>query len=89
MIQFYVAVVCILGTVFTLIEVLTKPILGLNDTQFGILNGIITWDSACCCSSSGSGGEKTIEIALIMKLSRVLLLAPVALLIGIISRKKK
>lgn len=83
-----VAVVCILGTVFTLIEVLTKPILGLNDTQFGILNGASLHEIAHAVAAAGSGGEKTIEIALIMKLSRVLLLAPVALLIGIYFQKK-
>lgn len=82
-----VAVVCILGTIFTLIEVLLKPTLGLTDTQFGILNGASLHEIAHAVAAAGSGSEATLNIALIMKLSRVLMLAPVAFLIGIFYRK--
>src|SRR5699024_10149436 len=64
-----VAVVCVMGTVFTLLEIVIKPMLGLTDSQFGIAAG-------------SAFGEASLDSALIMKLSRVLLLAPVALIIG-------
>src|SRR5699024_5951337 len=34
-----VAVVCVMGTVFTLVEIGIKPLLGLTDPQFGIVAG--------------------------------------------------
>lgn len=64
-----VAVVCVMGTVFTLLEIGLKPLLHLTDPQFGIVAG-------------GAFGEASLDNALIMKLSRVLLLAPVALIVG-------
>lgn len=82
-----VAVVCILGTVFTLIEVLLKPILGLSAEQFGILNGASLHEIAHAVAASGIGGDVAVEKALIMKLSRVLLLAPVTVIIGIYYNK--
>ncbi len=83
-----VAVVCILGTIFTLIEVFAKPILGLSDIQFGILNGSTLHEIAHAVAAAGAGSGATQEIAIIMKLSRVLMLAPVALLVGIFYHKK-
>ena len=65
-----VAVVCVMGTVFTLVEIGLKPILGLTDPQFGTV------------AAGGAFGEASLDNALIMKLSRVLLLAPVALIVG-------
>lgn len=82
-----VAVVCILGTVFTLIQVFTQPILGLNDVQFGVLNGASLHEIAHAVAAAGAGTEATMEIALIMKLSRVIMLAPVALIIGVFYQK--
>ena len=67
-----VAVVCVMGTVFTLIEIFLKPFIGLDASQFGIM----------------AGGAISLQNAIIMKLSRVLLLAPVALLVGLWYRKK-
>lgn len=83
-----VAVVCILGTVFTLIEVFAQPILGLTDVQFGILNGASLHEIAHAVAAAGAGTVATQEIAIIMKLSRVLMLAPVALIVGYFYHKK-
>lgn len=83
-----VAVVCILGTVFTLIEVFGKPLFGLSDVQYGILNGASLHEIAHAVAAAGAGSELTQEIAIIMKLSRVLMLAPVALLVGVYYHKK-
>lgn len=77
-----VAVVCVMGTVFTLIEIGLKPILGLTDPQFGIVAGGSLHEIAHAVAAGGAFGEASLDNALIMKLSRVLLLAPVALIVG-------
>lgn len=77
-----VAVVCVMGTVFTLIEIGLKPILGLTAPQFGIVAGGSLHEIAHAVAAGGAFGEASLDNALIMKLSRVLLLAPVALIVG-------
>lgn len=77
-----VAVVCVMGTVFTLIEIGIKPLLHLTDPQFGIVAGGSLHEIAHAVAAGGAFGEGSLDNALIMKLSRVLLLAPVALIVG-------
>ena len=77
-----VAVVCVMGTVFTLIEIGIKPLLHLTDPQFGIVAGGSLHEIAHAVAAGGAFGESSLSNALIMKLSRVLLLAPVALIVG-------
>ncbi|KRM37476.1 hypothetical protein FC39_GL000125 [Lactobacillus hamsteri DSM 5661 = JCM 6256] len=77
-----VAVVCVMGTVFTLLEIALKPVLGLSNSQFGIVAGGSLHEIAHAVAAGGAFGEASLDNALIMKLSRVLLLAPVALIVG-------
>ena len=77
-----VAVVCVMGTVFTLIEIGIKPLLHLTDPQFGIVAGGSLHEIAHAVAAGGAFDESSLSNALIMKLSRVLLLAPVALIVG-------
>lgn len=83
-----VAVVCILGTLFTLLIVLLKPFLNLTDVQYGVLSGASLHEIAHAVAAGASGGKEALDIALITKLSRVLLLAPVAVILGSIFSKK-
>lgn len=77
-----VAVVCVMGTVFTLLEIGLKPIIDLTSSQFGIVAGGSLHEIAHAVAAGGAFGEISLDNALIMKLSRVLLLAPVALIVG-------
>jgi uncharacterized integral membrane protein (TIGR00698 family) len=77
-----VAVVCVMGTVFTLLEIVLKPLLGLTDTQYGVVAGGSLHEIAHAVAAGSAFGEASLDSALIMKLSRVLLLAPVALIVG-------
>ncbi|WP_251548178.1 YeiH family protein [Limosilactobacillus caecicola] len=77
-----VAVVCVMGTAFTLIEIGLKPLLHMTPTQAGIMAGGSLHEIAHAVATGGAFGNASLENALIMKLSRVLLLAPVALLVG-------
>lgn len=82
-----VAVVCILGTIFTLLEILLIPVLGLSIKQFGILNGASLHEIAHALAAAGALGSEAVDNALIMKLSRVLLLAPASIIIGFYYKK--
>lgn len=78
----------VMGTVFTLIEIFLKPFIGLDASQFGIMAGGSLHEIAHAVATGGAGGAISLQNAIIMKLSRVLLLAPVALLVGLWYRKK-
>lgn len=78
-----VAIVAILGTVFTLIEISLKPLLGMSASQFGVMAGGSLHEIAHAIATGGAGGSVSLDAAIITKLSRVLMLAPAALIIGI------
>lgn len=84
-----IAVVCILGTVFTLVIVFLKPYLNLTDVQYGVLSGATLHEIAHAVAAGSSGGTISLDLAIITKLSRVLLLAPVAIIVGYIEHKKR
>ncbi len=77
-----VAVVAILGTIFTLIEIGIKPLLHLTPTQFGVVTGGSLHEIAHAVAAGSAGGAVSLDTAIITKLSRVLMLAPAALIIG-------
>lgn len=83
-----VATVAILGTIFTLIEIGLKPFLHMTPTQFGVFTGGSLHEIAHAVAAGSAAGPVGLDAAIITKLSRVLLLAPVALLIGIWYQKK-
>ena len=82
-----VAIVAILGTLFTLAEVAIRPFLGMTDVQFGVMAGASLHEIAHAVAAGGAAGSAGLDIAIIMKLSRVLLLAFAAVFIGIWYRR--
>ncbi|KRM09790.1 putative sulfate exporter family transporter [Paucilactobacillus suebicus] len=83
-----VAIVAILGTVFTLIEIGIKPLLHMTPTQFGVMAGGSLHEIAHAVATGGADGPVSLNAAIITKLSRVLMLAPAALIIGIWNQHK-
>lgn len=83
-----VAVVAILGTVFTVIEVLLLPHLGLTNVQYGVVAGASLHEIAHAVAAGGAGGMEALDIAIITKLSRVLMLIPVAIIAGVVFARK-
>lgn len=77
-----VATVAVMGTVFALAEIALRPFLGLSDVQFGTMGGASLHEIAHAVSVGGSAGDAGMDAAIIMKLSRVLMLAPTAMIIG-------
>ena len=80
-----VAIVAILGTLFTLIEIGLKPLLHMTAVQFGVMTG----GSAHAVAAGSAGGPVSLDTAIITKLSRVLLLAPAAIIIGLWYQRKQ
>lgn len=78
-----IAVVCVMGTLFTLAEIALRPMLHMTASQFGVMAGGSLHEIAHAVAAGSTGGTVSLDDALIMKLSRVILLAPVALIIGI------
>ena len=79
-----VACVAILGTAFTLVLVTLQPVLGFSEAQFGTLAGLSLHEIAHAVAAGGAAGAVGTDAAIIAKLSRVLLLAPVAIVVGVV-----
>lgn len=76
------ATVAILGTIFTLIYTLLFPVLGLTNQGYGIFAGATLHEVAHVIAAAAPGGKDAVDLAVIVKLTRVALLVPVAIVIG-------
>jgi len=82
------AMVAILGTIFTLVYTFLFPVLGLSDNGYGIFAGATLHEIAHVIAAADPGGSAAVDMAVIVKLTRVALLVPVAILIGIWSSRE-
>jgi uncharacterized integral membrane protein (TIGR00698 family) len=84
------ATVAILGTIFTLSYTLLYPFMGLSPQGYGIFSGATLHEIAHVIAAAAPGGNVAVDTAVIVKLTRVALLVPVAIGIGIwMSRKEQ
>lgn len=77
-----VAIVSVLGTIFTIADTLLYPMLGLSPQQFGAFTGASLHEIAHVIAAATPFGETSLDTAILVKLSRVVLLAPVAIVVG-------
>lgn len=77
-----VATIAVLGTLFTLAYSVIYPILGLTESGYGVFAGGTLHEIAHVIAAAAAGGQQAMDIAIIVKLTRVALLVPVALVIG-------
>jgi len=77
------AIIAILGTIFTLIYTLLYPVLGLSPYGYGVFSGATLHEIAHVIAAAAPGGSASVDIAVIVKLTRVAMLVPVAILIGL------
>lgn len=75
-------IVALLGTTFTLIYSVIYGLLPLSATGYGIFAGGTLHEVAHVVAAAGAGGEAAVDMAVIVKLTRVALLVPVAFLVG-------
>ena len=74
--------VAILGTVFTILYTLLFPNIGLSANGYGIFSGATLHELAHVVAAAAPGGAAAVDLAVIVKLTRVALLIPVAIVIG-------
>jgi len=81
------AIVALLGTLFTLVYTLLYSLFSLTPTEYGIFAGGTLHEIAHVIAAASAGGNEAIDMAVIVKLTRVALLVPVAIVIGILYRR--
>ncbi|AOH55056.1 hypothetical protein ABE28_011910 [Peribacillus muralis] len=84
-----VATVAVLGTTFTFGYTILYSFLGLSDPGYGIFAGATLHEIAHVIAAAAPGGNEAVDLAVMVKLTRVALLIPVALLIGFLMNWKE
>lgn len=84
-----VAWVAILGTIASLCYIFLYPVLELHPYKYGVLVGATLHEIAHVVASTIPGGTESDTIGIVVKLGRVALLIPVALVIGSLFGPKK
>ncbi|WP_425448075.1 YeiH family protein [Dethiothermospora halolimnae] len=82
-----VAVISMLGALGVFIYTFFAAVLPITDIQYGIWSGSSLQGVSHALAAAGAKGAKSLEIGTIVKMSRVALLAPVALILSIIFNK--
>jgi len=78
-----VAMIAILGTIFTIFYVLTHPFLDISARAYGIFTGSTLHELAHVIAAAVPGGAASGDMAILVKLGRVALLAPAGIVLGI------
>jgi uncharacterized integral membrane protein (TIGR00698 family) len=84
-----VSIIAIIGTIVTIVYTLLYPLLSLSSEVYGILVGSTLHEIAHVIAAGQVGGEIGSESAILVKLGRVALLIPMALLISYCLSLKK
>lgn len=81
--------IAVLGTIFTILYTLIFSYLGLNALDYGVFAGGTLHEIAHVVAAADPAGKPATDLAIIVKLTRVALLVPVAIVIGFaVSRKE-
>ncbi|MBY9080264.1 YeiH family putative sulfate export transporter [Paenibacillus sp. HN-1] len=84
-----VATVALLGTVWTFVYTLSLPWLGLSSAGYGVFAGASLHEIAHVIAAAGPAGREALDLAVVVKLTRVAMLVPVALGIGFWDARKR
>ncbi|WP_088553261.1 YeiH family protein [Calderihabitans maritimus] len=76
-----VGIIALVGTIFTVVYTLLRPILDITVTQYGIWSGISLHEIAHVVAAAAPAGQDALAIALLTKLGRVLLLVPLSFIL--------
>ncbi|QJC54358.1 putative sulfate exporter family transporter [Paenibacillus albicereus] len=83
------ATVAILGTIFTIAYTLLQPLLPLGSAAYGAWAGSTLHEVAHALAAAEPYGEEALDMAVLVKLTRVAMLVPAALLIGLWTQRRK
>ncbi|MGG4491468.1 YeiH family protein [Metabacillus idriensis] len=81
--------IAILGTAFTFLYTFIYSFINLTPYGFGAFSGGTLHEVAHVIAAASIGGTEAEDMAIIVKLTRVALLVPAALIVGILFREKK
>ena len=84
-----VAMVTLCGTVAMVVLPLLQAPLGLTDVQLGIWAGAGVHEVGQVVAAAGPAGATAVGVAVVVKLTRVLLLAPVVAGVGLLRRRSR
>lgn len=82
-----VAIISLLGTLGVILFSFFSSIVSLTDASFGIWTGVSLQNVAHAIAAALPRGEAAVDIAAIVKMGRVTLLAPVAIILKVLSEK--
>ncbi|WP_264737267.1 YeiH family protein [Cytobacillus firmus] len=82
-----VAFIAIMGTIVTIIYTFMFPVLDLSPRDYGVLTGATLHELAHVIAASAPGGDVSSDTAILVKLGRVALLIPAAIILGMIFNK--
>ncbi|QUW20861.1 YeiH family putative sulfate export transporter [Sporosarcina sp. Marseille-Q4063] len=83
-----VVVIAVLGTIFTVAYSVFYPVLGLSSEAYGMFAGGTLHEIAHVVAAGDVGGKSALDLALVVKLTRVMLLVFVASGVGIWMARK-
>ncbi|MBC2183507.1 YeiH family putative sulfate export transporter [Listeria sp. FSL L7-0233] len=75
-------IIALLGTIFTIVYTLIYPILPLGPDGYGIFAGATLHEIAHVIAAADPGGTSAVDMAVIVKLTRVALLVPVCFVVA-------
>lgn len=83
------ATVAVLGTLFTLVYTFIYPVLSLSQEGYGVFAGATLHEVAHVIAAAAPIGERAADLAVIVKLTRVAMLVPVAIVISVWEAKRQ
>jgi uncharacterized integral membrane protein (TIGR00698 family) len=82
-----VTAVTVLGTIAIAVVPLLAWLLGLSDEDFGIVTGASVHEVGQVVAIGGAAGAAVLQVAVVIKLTRVVLLAPLVVGLGVYRRR--
>ena len=81
-------IIALMGTVFAIAYTLIRPLLPLTSVQYGIWSGVSIHEIAQVALAAAPAGHDALAIALLAKLGRVFLLAPLSFIFVLIMKAR-
>ncbi|PAV29271.1 hypothetical protein CIL05_12815 [Virgibacillus profundi] len=84
-----VGIIALMGTIFSIIYTIIRPILPISNIDYGIWSGISLHELAHVALAAAPAGEDALAMALLAKLGRVFLLIPLCFILIYVIKLKK
>jgi uncharacterized integral membrane protein (TIGR00698 family) len=84
-----VAFTAVLGIPLILALPLVMPVLGYDPTQLGVLAGLTVYAVPQVLAATAPAGTVAVQVGTLVKLTRVLMLAPVVLCVSLLARRSR